>query len=90
MPKKTKKEKIIALYRRKLKLLGEVQKISPTNKKLSPQQNFTTNSQQEKIELNIEEKRMTNFLLTDLKKSLILTGVIVALEICLYFVRIIK
>lgn len=78
MPKKTKKEKLLASYRKKLKLLERqtlpikapllINRVVPIKKEI----------------------QITSYFLNDLKKSLFLIGVIIALEISLYFVRIIK
>ncbi len=95
MPKKTKKEKIIALYRRKLKLL-EVTEQSPSIKKQLPSQDIlitSTAKKESKTTIDTEknnENQIASFFLSDLKKSLILTGLVITLEILLYFVRIIK
>ena len=77
MPKKTKKEKIIAEYHRKLKLLQN-QPIRIVEKR-----------EKEESEKIIEEPPTNNkFFLIDLKKSIFLTVAIIALEILFYFATI--
>ncbi len=98
MPKKTKKEKIIATYRKKLKLLN----IKYPNKSIKK----THIVAEKKIQVNNEENSKSeatirynkqiikneniNYFFKDLKKSLILSGLIIVIEIFIYFVRIIK
>jgi hypothetical protein len=84
MPKKTKKEKIIAEYHRKLKLL---QNQSPKDY----QQPIKVVEEIEKEEPEkIIDKPPTNnkFFLIDFKKSIFLTVAIIALEILFYFATI--
>lgn len=97
MPKKTKKEKIIALYRKKLKLLKEIQPTISLNqtKKNEEKNPPTTIINKPKLKITLEqnqnkEEKTSDFFLKDLKKSLILTGLMIALEIFIYFVRIVK
>jgi len=84
MPKKTKKEKIIAEYHKKLKLLQ-------TQSQTVHQQPIKA---VEKIEIEeprkiIEEQPENNkFFLIDFKKSIFLTVAIIALEILFYFATI--
>ncbi|MDH7476496.1 MAG: hypothetical protein QHH09_03435 [Microgenomates group bacterium] len=97
MPKKTKKEKIIAEYRKRLKLL-RLTKIVP-EKAPSPEiqieKSFTNLVKEpepkKQINLNIdtsEDDKIKIFFLNDFKKSLFLTTLIIALEIIFYFVSI--
>lgn len=74
MPRKTKKEKIIAFYRRKLKLLGETKEPLPFKEEARPAQTPT--------------EITAPYFLSDLQKSLLLAAVVIALEISLYFVTI--
>lgn len=97
MPKKTKKEKIIALYRKKLKLLHEKQVNVSINKITKIEEEdfhpgIEKNAKPKVISEQHQNKqeKNTDFFLQDLKKSLILTGVVIALEIFLYFIRIIR
>lgn len=88
MPKKTKKEKIIAAYRKQLKLIEQ----KPDPIRVLPE----TKKQEKEIDqpkisvINDEDKRIASFFYLDLKKSLILIFIVIALEIVLYFARIIK
>jgi len=124
MPKKTKKEKIIAQYRKRLKLLQgvwfKIQPIKETlpsqtykykedqtremtkypnrlhlkssteeDKALSQIQPNLSWIKQENKEIN-QSKKIHQYFFQDLRKSLFLSFLVIALEICLYFVRIIK
>lgn len=85
MPKKTKRQKIIAAYRKKIKLTTGV---SPVAAPIQVNPKVTTSIKETPKE---NEKISENsFFFSDLKKSLILVGVVIALEIALYFARIIK
>ncbi len=96
MPKKTKKEKIIAQYRRKLKLLERLQTPPSFKKEVISTQSSKKATNKTELNITFEKKNKdsdtetVSFFLTDLRKSFILIGVIIALEILLYFVRIIK
>lgn len=82
MPKKTKREKIISQYRKRLKLLELLQE--------TPKQ-IPTDQEPEKIVVEIESARPDNdlqlrkFFVSDLKKSLSFVAAIIALEIIIYF-----
>ncbi len=92
MPKKTKKEKIIAEYRRKLKFIQN-QKIT-----ISPVIEPSAVKKQEEIHPKIitntkpayikEDSLITSYFKRDFKKSLILIVFIIGLEIFLYFATI--
>jgi len=86
MPKKTKKEKIIADYRKKLKLIEQNSTISapsvssfsrPVIQQVSPKVNPRPNTE-----------NMLVYFKKDFRKSLILIAGIIGLEICLYFATI--
>jgi len=79
MPKKTKKQKIIADYRRKIKLLT----VTPSD---SSFMNRVTNKIVEPVK--VEEIIIRKYFFKDLKKSLVLIGLIITLEIIFYFVSI--
>jgi len=89
MSKKTKKEKILAAYRKKLRLLEQFK-----GSNITPLQ--TVNIQKEKddketVEVEkIEQISPPKYFFTDLRKSLILVFIIIALEISLYFAKLIK
>ncbi|MBI5123339.1 hypothetical protein HZA75_05780 [Candidatus Roizmanbacteria bacterium] len=76
MPKKTKKEKLLALYHRKIRLLENKQTI------ISPVQT--------KVPTSILIPSPPQYFFSDLKKSLILITLIIGLEISLYFAKLIK
>jgi hypothetical protein len=91
MPKKTKRQKIIADYRRKIKLLN----IASPN---FSSENIVANEivQPVKIEENVtlnqtighEEIVIRKFFFQDLKKSLLLIGLVITLEFIFYFASI--
>jgi hypothetical protein len=89
MPKKTKEQKILAQYRKKLRLLQPSPSIS------NPEQNniHSNKTKAVLIESKVfpatqEENFMRRFFFTDLKKSLILIIIVIGLEILFYFVSI--
>lgn len=90
MPKKTKKEKIVAEYRKKLKLLQLSRVQTPSIVQLTPEKKTVIPHLPDKTDtvLSAEDKMIINNFTQDLKKSLLLIGSIVALEILLYFVSI--
>jgi len=95
MPKKTKKEKLLAVYRKKLHLLEQASKqplikmsepTSSLTSEVGPRTNVKQTSEVKKTEQAIAPK----YFFTDLRKSLILVVIIIALEIGLYFAKLIK
>lgn len=93
MSKKTKKEKILAAYRKKLRLLEELNKQSkPLTVKTTSSSTFEIKKQNKKT-LKVKQYQLNSsprYFFLDLKKSLILIVIIIALEISLYFVKLIK
>jgi len=95
MPKKTKKEKLLARYHRKIRLLENKQTIvSSVQPKvlneisIPPVENKTKTPISEPL---VQELKNTNqYFFSDLKKSLLLIVLIIGLEISLYFVKLIK
>lgn len=100
MPKKTKKEKIISQYRRKLELLKKInltyldmQEKSNTNKpqpmiiKKKPVLNNTHN-----LPLTTEEDKslIKKYFFFDLKKSLLFSFLIITIQITLSLLKVIK
>lgn len=89
MPKKTKKEKILAEYRKRLKIIEQQiqqKNIQPIIEKKGPQirkQTTPTITMNKKIAFNY------NFL-QDLKKSFLISFLLIALEFFLYFAKLIK
>ena len=89
MPKKTKKQKILAAYRKKLQLIE--QSSSYLDKPSAKIEKPTEKNEEVKIETNQEELLVINqYFFSDLRKSLFLTVFIIALEIGLYFANLIK
>ena len=89
MPKKTKKEKILALYHKKIRLLESKQTTIPAT---VPTTVPTTQSPASMPIANQEIKisPINQYFFSDLKKSLILITLIIGLEISLYFVTMIR
>lgn len=102
MAKKTKKEKIIAQYRRKLKLISQLTKTKmPTsseqkNNQEKKENNQTKLSDQTDQEVNNKTNYLSphlpliKFFKEDFKKTLIISFFIIALEFIIYFVMIKK
>lgn len=93
MPKKTRKEKVIAAYRKKLRLLEQMEKPSTPEvvtsfakgEPIEPIEDASPVRIEEKSTVNKEETALKTFFIKDLKKSLLLIGLIIALEIIIYF-----
>lgn len=93
MPKKTRKEKVIAAYRKKIKLLEQMEKPSTPgvttsfakSEPIGPIEDAPPIIIEEKPIINKEETALKTFFIKDLKKSLLLIGLIIALEIIIYF-----
>lgn len=88
MPKKSKKEKVIAAYHRKIKLINlqtpAVHVEEPLNLKKESKVVL-----EKKIEIDYQEdKAVRDFFFADLKKTLFLIFSIIVLEFGLYFVSI--
>ncbi len=97
MPKKTRKEKIIAYYRRQIKILKQAQVGSLSQNLPASPQEKTEIIPESKESFNIpkteekkEEVKLKKFFYEDFKKSLILSSLIIAFELLLFFVKIIK
>lgn len=94
MPKKTKKQKIIAAYRNRLqqlKTLQPIEKINIVNKAeinrkviITPKINISSAVS----EPSNSDKVTTQYFFSDLKKSLLIIVFIIALEFVLYFATI--
>ena len=79
MPKKTKKEKILAMYHKKLRMLENKQVV--------------TSPVQIKTPFNITkiiEPVVNQYFFSDLKKSLLLIVLIIGVEVSLYVAKLIK
>lgn len=90
MPKKTRKEKVIAAYRKKLRLLEQMgQPTTPEvitySAKSAPIEEPSSLEIEEKSTIDKEETALKTFFIKDLRKSLLLVGLIIALEIIIYF-----
>ncbi len=85
MPKKTKKEKLLATYHRKIRLLKSehVDASATPPISLSPVPKPIVNQEIKTLPIN-------QYFFSDLKKSLILITLIIGLEIFLYFAKLIK
>lgn len=91
MSKKTKKEKILAAYRKKIRML-EISS-SLVESKIIKEKQKSDISPSPVIPVETEIKTINpppTYFFIDLKKSLILVFIIIALEIGLYFVKLIK
>ncbi len=87
MPKKTKKEKLLASYHKKLRLLENRQTIaSPIQEKVVVKEQIPIIDR--KVEMVINEP--PQYFFSDLKKSLLLIVLILGLEVSLYFSGLIK
>jgi len=81
MPKKTKKEKLLAMYHKKLRLLEK--------------KDTTTSVVQPKVAVSnkvipVENKPVNQFFYSDLKKSILLIILILGIVVSLYFFKLIK
>ena len=85
MPKKTKKEKLLALYHRKIRLLENKQTITPITPSITQ---FPVPMPVVNQEIKISP--LNQYFFSDLKKSLILITLIIGLEISLYFAKLIR
>ena len=99
MPKKTKRDKIIAQYRKKLKLLQSIQSVPQSVPQSIPQQPILSQTPSkslkitpaiEKNQTKEEDRLISKYFYQDFKKSLIFITVTIALEFSLYFVRMIR
>ncbi len=90
MPKKTREEKIVASYRKKLKLLGQYDNKTTANKKDIDLKTVTspTKEKTSATVLNEEDLMIKAFFLKDFSRSISLILFIIALEIILYFASI--
>ncbi len=87
MPKKTKQEKILARERR-FKLLRELQVVEVTPSRIEKNIQKPQPPQDSTAPIGIEreeDKSARQYFVSDFKKSLMYVGVIIALEIAVYF-----
>lgn len=99
MPKKTKREKIIAAYHKKLKLLQLQNKIIPNSVEISTEKNTlipisntinqaSTFSIKNNFENITEDETISKYFKKDFTKSSIIISIIILLEFSLYFASI--
>jgi len=95
MPKKTKKEKILANYRKRLKIIQQQIKKENIEPKIEKKETTIEKSSlivpKEYQSLKIEEKKSINYnFFLDLKKSLFLSFFLIVFEFFLYLTKLIK
>jgi len=91
MPKKTKKEKLLALYHKKLKSLENRSATPQVEITYRSQKQIPVQKQEEKvIPVTSEDKLLNKYFFSDLKKSLILIVLIIGVEVSLYAAHLIK
>ena len=85
MPKKTKKEKLLAFYHKKIRLMENkhISTFVTPSIPLSPVPKTIANQEIKILPIN-------QYFFSDLKKSLILITLIIGLEISLYFAKLVK
>jgi hypothetical protein len=88
MPKKTKKEKIIAQYRRQLELFKKQASSFQPQPKIISQPPSVNKKNTEETKNSF--KQIKYYFLSDFKKSIFLTFFIIALELFLYFAMFFK
>lgn len=87
MPKKTKKEKLLARYHKKLRLLENRQTAaSPVKAEVEIKEQIPVIEKRIKTEIN----EPPQYFFSDLKKSILLIVLILGLEVSLYFANLIK
>lgn len=91
MPKRTKKEKILALYRKRLKLIeSQSVKPQPSPSQITVQIPVSGLTEKHKEESLPDDSPVRKYFMKDLKKSLLIITGIFALEFAIYFVKLIK
>jgi len=89
MPKKTKKEKLLARYHKKLRLLENKQTTTSLVQEKTPI-SVPTKTFENIIKPKVTEPVVNQYFFSDLKKSLLLIILILGLEVSLYFAKLIK
>ena len=88
MPKKTKKEKLLAMYHKKLRLL---EKKDVTTSEVQTKFQVSTPSPTVSNKTKpVENEPVNQFFYSDLKKSILLIILILGIEVSLYFFKLIK
>lgn len=92
MPKKTKKEKLLATYHRKIRLLKSehVDASATPPISLSPAPKPIVNPPNQRVNQEINILPINQYFFSDLKKSSILITLIIGFEIFLYFAKLIR
>ncbi len=85
MPKKTKKEKILALYHKKIRLLESKQTTIPATVPTTP-----SPAPMPIIKQETKISPLNQYFFSDLKKSLILITLIIGLELLFYYAKLFK
>jgi hypothetical protein len=88
MPKKTKKEKLLAIYHKKLRLL-ENREVVTSSTQIKTSISVASPAFSNKAKPEIVEP-VNQYFFSDLKKSLLLIVLILGVEVSLYFVKLIK
>jgi hypothetical protein len=88
MPKKTKKEKLLAMYHKKLRLL-EKKDVLTSSVQTRVKETTPTFSVSSKTKA-VENEPVNQFFYSDLKKSILLIILILGIEVSLYFFKLIK
>ncbi len=89
MPKKTKKQKILAKLHRQKQLLKQTNLISqPSSLPMSPKKENVNKDYQKA--LNTQDDVLKKYFLIDFRKSLMIVVLIITLEIAFYFAKLIK
>jgi phenylalanyl-tRNA synthetase alpha subunit len=88
MPKKTKKQKVLSEYRKKIQEIN-IQTNQAQNLKYSPQtpQNYIEKKATQPVTyvLNDYEKQLAKFTFSDLRKTIIISLIILVLEFLIFF-----
>lgn len=90
MAKKTKKEKILASYRRKLRLLNEVGKKEEKIVKSISQEKNQEKEENQLDKTNTKDLSLKKYFISDFKKSILINFFIIAFLFVLYLTKIIK
>lgn len=94
MPKKTKKEKLLAAYRKQLRQLKENKNLS--NSEVPAVEEIKEKPVEKKVDLKKNNEQisedivLSKYFYMDFRKSLVFIVLIIALEIGLYFAKLIK
>lgn len=91
MPKKTKKQKILAEYRRKLNRLKSVSSDRLAVKITSSLKSNPTSSFEEKTSSFLKyDQSLVQFTISDLKRTIFITFFILSLEFLVFYVNLLK